>query len=177
MNREAPAPRKILTGNWGDDIVWEFYVTEVLPPAELCTSVMCVPLLPTYEVVMTHNHRGWELPGGHIEPNETIEQALLRELQEEAGYIPEKVQLFGYRQIRARTPIPHAQQAGFYPFPITYIPYYVTMSGLPLEKPSGSAKEIFEAKEYSVEALSEKGEEFRRIAEEGIRAFQERYAS
>ena len=32
-----------------------------------------------------HPDRGWEIPGGHLESDESPEQALLRELEEETG--------------------------------------------------------------------------------------------
>lgn len=38
----------------------------------------------------------WAFFGGHIEPNEAPEDALLRELLEEIGYVPASPSFFGY---------------------------------------------------------------------------------
>jgi 8-oxo-dGTP pyrophosphatase MutT (NUDIX family) len=91
--------------------------------------------------------------GGHIEPNETIEQALMRECLEEGGFTPESYQLFGYRKISAKQPVPHAQVADrFYPFPHGYMPHFIAASTLPLQQPSGA--EIIESRAFSLDELA-----------------------
>jgi mutator protein MutT len=44
-----------------------------------------------------HGHGNWQLPGGFVEPDETIEQAVVREVQEEAGVTAEVEAVLGLR--------------------------------------------------------------------------------
>jgi len=46
------------------------------------------------KVLMVHNidHDSWSLPGGAVEPNETLEQAVIREAKEETGL---DIKIFG----------------------------------------------------------------------------------
>jgi len=89
------SPRKIASGSWSDDIAWEFYIADETPPRELCTAVFCVAIHNDDTIVLTKTRRGWELLGGHLEGDETIEQGLFRESHEEGGYTPEVYKLCG----------------------------------------------------------------------------------
>ena len=44
-----------------------------------------------------HGHGNWQLPGGFIEPDETIEQAVVREVEEETGVVAEVEAVLGIR--------------------------------------------------------------------------------
>ena len=147
------ANQPLLTGTWDDNQSWELFQSDELPDASLCTAVYCLAILPaTKQIVLTRNHRGWEMLGGHIEPGETIEQALLRECLEEGGFIPESYRLFGFRKISAKHPFPNNLiEDSFYPFPYGYIPHFIATSTLPLQKPSGI--EILESRAFSMDEL------------------------
>lgn len=58
------------------------------------TSVHCF-VTKEDEVLFTVNPRGIDIIGGHVEPGENNEQALLRESMEEASIIPLKYELVG----------------------------------------------------------------------------------
>jgi ADP-ribose pyrophosphatase YjhB (NUDIX family) len=56
----------------------------IFPKKELLSAVFLIALDGS-KILAIRNERGWEIPGGHIEPCETHEEALIREVQEEAG--------------------------------------------------------------------------------------------
>lgn len=145
--------KAILSGIWDDNQSWAFYQSGHVPDVANCTAVYCLAILPEMrQVVLTRNHRGWEMLGGHIEPGETLQEALLRECLEEGGFVPEQFKLIGYRKITAKQPVPHSQAAGrFYPFPHGYIPHFIATSTLPLHAPTGA--EIYESKAFSFDEL------------------------
>lgn len=143
---------KILEGSWDDNLRWEFHLSNSLPPPELCTAIACIAINEqTSSIVLTRNHRGWEILGGHIELGETVEDALFRETREEGGFQPQRFAQFGYRKVIAREPTPHDQQDGYYPFPISYIPHFTAVSKLPLLPPTG--KEILESRAFTLSEI------------------------
>ena len=52
------------------------------------------------------NQDGWQFPQGGIKPNETIQQALFRELQEEVGLLPAHVEIVARTRDWLRYDIP-----------------------------------------------------------------------
>ena len=83
-----------LSGTFSNGAVWEFFVTNVVPVDHPTTAVVAYIVINN-RIVLTKNHRGWDLPGGHVEKSETIEEALIREVYEEAGVVTKNFVLFG----------------------------------------------------------------------------------
>jgi hypothetical protein len=60
--------KPVINGNFGPKVSWEFYLSEELPPEELCTSVFCVVITEDGKVLLMEDEdRGWGLIGGHID--------------------------------------------------------------------------------------------------------------
>ena len=80
---------------WGESIVkLSFEKGLVLPPAHLITSAHGFYLYEGKLLMVDLNDRGWDVPGGHMEPNETPEQCFKREALEE-GYVEGDCTLLG----------------------------------------------------------------------------------
>lgn len=71
------------------------YVTgeTMLPKRELISAAFLIALDGT-KILAIENDRGWDIPGGHVEEGETPEEALAREVQEEAGATFSNARLF-----------------------------------------------------------------------------------
>ncbi len=72
-----------IQADWGGTVklTWD---PAIRPPLELITSVHSFCFQDNQLLLVKLNHRGWDFPGGHVEKEETVEQALNRELMEEA---------------------------------------------------------------------------------------------
>lgn len=54
-------------------------------PARASVSAVFLIAMPGDAVLVVRNERGWDIPGGHVEPGETWIEALSREVFEEAA--------------------------------------------------------------------------------------------
>ena len=147
----------VASGAWGDDYNWELYESSLTPSAEFVTAVACVALAGD-GVVLTRNYRGWEVLAGHIEPGESMEDALRRESYEEGGYEISTFRPIGYRKVTAlKPPIPGSRESK-YPYPTSYIAYFLGKTESRIEEPLGS--EIIESRTFTIDEIN-------RLAEAG----------
>lgn len=92
----------------------QFVVSTTLPPGPNCTTGMGL-IFDGAALLLVKNKYGWGPPGGHIEPGETQEAAMRREVQEEARVTVDAARLFGFQKIRVlNDPVPETYR---YPVP------------------------------------------------------------
>ncbi|WP_078380763.1 NUDIX hydrolase [Sutcliffiella halmapala] len=81
---------------WGEAKVKLTWKQDIqLPTRNLITSVHGFCFVEDKLLLVNLNHRGWDIPGGHIESEETPEECCKREAMEE-GYVNGDCQLLGF---------------------------------------------------------------------------------
>lgn len=91
------ANRQFKTIHWADDQSTEvkFEPVDTLPTKELISSCFVFALYEGDKVIMAKPKRGWGLPGGHREGDETAEECVRREAAEEASITLKNLRLVG----------------------------------------------------------------------------------
>jgi 8-oxo-dGTP diphosphatase len=87
------------TEYWPDTESEVRFIPSNIVPIDLPKTAAVIYAFKSDELLIIKNQRGWDIPGGHIEPGETPEQAIARELTEEAAARVEHIQLAGYLHV------------------------------------------------------------------------------
>ena len=93
-------------------LVVSSYVSDELPPRDFITSVRTLVFHGDNILLMQNRDRVHILPGGRVEPGETLQEALRREILEEAGIEIACSERLGFVHLRHETPRPPQ-----YPYP------------------------------------------------------------
>ena len=98
-------------------------LTDVLPSMEHVTGAFALVFVGD-QLLMTRlrdRARDWDIPGGGVEPGETPEEAMRREVYEETGARLGSARLFACQEIR----LLGAKPEGYaFPYPDSYLVFY-----------------------------------------------------
>ncbi len=75
------------------------YHTDEMPPVEICGTTFAFAFIEDRMLMTRLVKRGWDIPGGHIEPGESPEQAVIRETIEETQVVVEPLELVGVQEL------------------------------------------------------------------------------
>jgi 8-oxo-dGTP diphosphatase len=82
------------------------YHTDEMPPAGICYTAFAFAFIEDRMLLAHLVKRGWDIPGGHIEPGESPEQAVIRETIEETQVMVEPVELVGIAELEVFSSLP-----------------------------------------------------------------------
>ena len=88
-----------------------------LPPTELTSAAFGLIFDGDAILLARLVDRGWDVPGGHLEPGESAEEAMRREVLEETGVVAGGASVFAHQLIRLLSPRPDGYR---YPYPEGY---------------------------------------------------------
>lgn len=105
----------------------ETYLSDKLPSPSDCSSAYSFvfkdgSFLQTELREGERPQRMFDIPGGHIEDNETIEEAVIRETFEETGVIVKIKSIVAYKKVTVIGPKPENFR---YPYPVSYMVFYL----------------------------------------------------
>lgn len=95
-------------------------LSELLPQQKLITCSFVLAFQENALLLTNLNKRGWDIPGGHIEPGENPVEAMKRELYEETGAQIDSPQVLGHELIR----LYNKPEKYKYPYPDSYMVFY-----------------------------------------------------
>jgi len=111
------------------DIAWlprpnecQTVLSSQLPSQELVSTALVVAFIGDCLLTTNLRSRGWDIPGGHVEPGEHPEETVRREVYEETGATLGSLHLLGYHRLRLLGPQPTAYG---YPYPDCYQVFYL----------------------------------------------------
>lgn len=100
----------------------DFIATQIMASIHLTKTSFVIPFVDTENVILVNNvRRGYEIPGGHVEPNEMLIEAAQRECLEETGYEINDLVPVGFLRMTSEGDPPLEWK---YPHPISYQQFF-----------------------------------------------------